>query len=113
MSDHPDVPPVSPDRPVVDGRDRSPDDLRAEVQRHSDADLQEAQQNAQQRRAELGETVAELAARLDLPTRARSRGARIGDTVLTATRAHTELIMGAVAVVLFAVVARRVRSATR
>lgn len=97
----------------MDGRGRSSDDLRAEVARHSDSDLEHARANAQGVREELGTTLTELAARLDVPTRVRGRSAHLRLTVLTAARARTELVAGTAAVVLFALVARRIRRSSQ
>ncbi len=72
-----------------------------------------ARANAQDVRGELGTTVTELAARLDVPTRVRGRIAQIRLAVLTTARAHTELVAGSVAVVLFVLVARRIHRSSR
>jgi hypothetical protein len=77
MSRDPDVPPVSPDRPFVDATDRSPEDLRAELEQLTDPLLDDAEANVRQVREELRVTVSELVERLAVPTRARRGAARL------------------------------------
>jgi hypothetical protein len=54
--------PVDPHRPVVDGRERTPEELRGELE---------------ELRQDLGSTVEELAHRVDVPTRVRERRAEV------------------------------------
>jgi ElaB/YqjD/DUF883 family membrane-anchored ribosome-binding protein len=59
------APPLADDRPFVDGAAASPEELRAEVERLRDED----RQYVDELREEVGESVAELAARLDVKAR--------------------------------------------
>jgi len=61
--------PVAPDRPVVDGRTMSPEELREEVEELRD----ERVVHIEELRAELGDTVEELALRFDVPARVQAR----------------------------------------
>lgn len=54
--------PVDPHRPVVDGREHTPEERRAELE---------------ELRQDLGSTVEELAHRVDVPTRVRERRAEV------------------------------------
>jgi MYXO-CTERM domain-containing protein len=66
---------VAPDRPVVDGSRMSAEELRAEVEQLQDADRDGVEAlRVEELREEVGETVGELAARLDVP--ARVQGSR-------------------------------------
>lgn len=60
--------PVAADRPFVDGTEKSPEEIRAEVEVLSEERLQDVEEL----RADLGDTVEELAARLDVPARVRT-----------------------------------------
>ncbi len=74
----PDVPPpVSPDRPFMDATHRSPDDLRAELERLTDPGLDDAEASVREARDELLVTVTPLVERLDVPTRARRGAAQL------------------------------------
>lgn len=64
-----DAVPVAPDRPVVDGRTISPEELREEVDELSDARVA----HIEELRAELGDTVEELVSRFDVSARVRAR----------------------------------------
>jgi len=101
---------VSPDRPFVDGAARSSDDLRAEVRQQDDPGLEDALATVEDTRAELGATAAELARRLDVPARLRDQGALARDTVSDAVRTHAGLVAGVAAVLVTALVVRRVRA---
>ena len=57
--------PLAPDRPYVDGTTASPEELRAEVERLRDED----RQHVDDLREEVGDSVAELASRLDVKSR--------------------------------------------
>ena len=59
------APPLAADRPYVDGAAASPEELRAEVERLS----QEERAHVDDLREELGDSVAELASRLDVKAR--------------------------------------------
>lgn len=59
------APPLAADRPYVDGTAASPEELRAEVDRLS----QEERFHVDDLREELGDSVAELASRLDVKSR--------------------------------------------
>ena len=59
------APPLAADRPYVDGTAASPEELRAEVERLS----QEERFHVDDLREELGDSVAELASRLDVKGR--------------------------------------------
>jgi Protein of unknown function (DUF3618) len=61
--------PVAPDRPVVDGRGKSSEELREEVVELDDDRLR----HIDELRAELGDTVEELVARLDVPARVQAK----------------------------------------
>jgi hypothetical protein len=61
--------PVAPDRPVVDGRGKSSEELREEVDELDDDRLR----HIDELRAELGDTVEELVARLDVPARVQAK----------------------------------------
>lgn len=65
------APPLDPGRPAVDGRNASPDQLRAQLA---------------QLRTDLGNTVEELTHRLDVPARARARK----DEIITRVRDRAE-----------------------
>jgi ElaB/YqjD/DUF883 family membrane-anchored ribosome-binding protein len=69
LHDTPDVPPLAPDRPVVDGTEKSSEEIRAEV----DQLAADEQRRVDELRAEVGDTVGELAARFDVPARARAK----------------------------------------
>jgi hypothetical protein len=60
-----DAPPLAADRPYVDGTAASPAELRAEVARLADED----RQHVDDLRDEVGDSVAELASRLDVKAR--------------------------------------------
>jgi MYXO-CTERM domain-containing protein len=64
-----DAVPVAADRPVVDGRAMSPEELREEVEELRD----ERVVHIEALRAELGDTVEELASRFDVPARVQAR----------------------------------------
>src|SRR3954470_14354369 len=64
-----DAVPVAPDRPVVDGRTMSPEELREEVEELRD----ERVVHIEELRAELGDTVEELASRFDVSARVQAR----------------------------------------
>jgi ElaB/YqjD/DUF883 family membrane-anchored ribosome-binding protein len=64
-----DAVPVAPDRPVVDGRRLSSEELREEVEELRD----ERVVHIEELRAELGDTVEELASRFDVPARVQAR----------------------------------------
>jgi hypothetical protein len=59
------VAPLAPDRPYVDGATASPEELRAEVEKLRDED----RQHVDELREEVGDSVAELAARFDVKSR--------------------------------------------
>jgi ElaB/YqjD/DUF883 family membrane-anchored ribosome-binding protein len=59
------APPLAADRPYVDGTAVSPEELRAEVERLSN----EEQQHVDDLREEVGDSIAELASRLDVKSR--------------------------------------------
>ncbi|WP_219418833.1 DUF3618 domain-containing protein [Pseudonocardia nigra] len=61
--------PLAPERPVVDGRAKTPEELRADVDELGDELDDERRQHIEELRAEVGETVEQLAARLDAPAR--------------------------------------------
>jgi MYXO-CTERM domain-containing protein len=63
------APKLAADRPYVDGTASSPDELRAEVERLSNEDLQ----HVDDLREEVGASVAELASRLDVKARVAER----------------------------------------
>lgn len=107
MNRDPDVPPLSPDRPYVDAADRSPEDLRAELEQLDDPGLDDAEASVREAREELRATVSELAERLDVPANARRGAARAQDTIVAAARAHARLIAAGAGVVLLALVLRR------
>jgi Protein of unknown function (DUF3618) len=107
MSRDPDVPPVSPDRPYVDATDRTPEDLRAEIEQLNDPGLDDAEANVRRAREELRATVSELAERLDVPAHARRGAARARDAAVAAARAHARLIAAGTGVLLLALVVRR------
>lgn len=96
------TPPVDPDRPVVDAR--SPQDRRAAVE---------------ELRADLGETVSELAQRVDVPARVQARREELTAQARSALDRHAPQVVrerpgavtaAAVAAVLAAVVVARVRA---
>jgi ElaB/YqjD/DUF883 family membrane-anchored ribosome-binding protein len=93
-ADPDDVPPLAADRPYVDGTTASPEELRAEVERLS----HEERQHVDDLREEVGDSVAELAARFDV--KARVAGKR-DDAVATVHqqvgRARAAATEGAVA----------------
>ncbi len=107
MSRDPDVPPVSPDRPFVDATDRSPDDLRAELEQLDNPGLDDAEANVREAREELRATVSELAERLDVPAHARRGATQARDTVVATARTHIRLIAAGAGVLLLALVLRR------
>jgi ElaB/YqjD/DUF883 family membrane-anchored ribosome-binding protein len=61
--------PVAADRPVVDGSSVSPGELRAEVEQTQDVDTR----RVEELRAEVADTVQELSARLDVPSRVKQQ----------------------------------------
>jgi ElaB/YqjD/DUF883 family membrane-anchored ribosome-binding protein len=64
-ADPDEAPPLAADRPFVDGTAVSPEELRAEVERLSNEDLQ----HVADLREEVSDSVAELASRLDVKAR--------------------------------------------
>ena len=88
------APPLDPDRPYVDGSSASPEELRAEVERLR---LQE-RRHVDDLREEVGDSVAELAARLDVKSRVSGKKdeavASVHDQV---ARARTAVAGGATA----------------
>lgn len=115
--------PVAPDRPVVDGRGKSSEELREEVDELDDDRLR----HIDELRAELGDTVEELVARLDVPARVQAKKVetvaaaqqqmdRIYRIVVEKTEAARKIlrdrpgaVAGATAAVLLLVVLRRRR----
>jgi ElaB/YqjD/DUF883 family membrane-anchored ribosome-binding protein len=63
------APPLAADRPYVDGTTTSPEELRAEVERLSN----EERQHVDDLREEVGDSIAELAARFDVKARVAER----------------------------------------
>jgi ElaB/YqjD/DUF883 family membrane-anchored ribosome-binding protein len=59
------APPLAAERPYVDGAHASPEELRAEVERLSN----EERQHVDDLREEVGDSIAELASRLDVKAR--------------------------------------------
>jgi hypothetical protein len=94
LSDADAAPPLDPDRPYVDGSSASPEELRAEVERLR---LDE-RQHVDDLREEVGDSVAELAARLDVKSRVTGKKdeavATVHDQV---ARARTAVAEGATA----------------
>jgi hypothetical protein len=68
-AESPTTAPVAPDRPVVDGTAKTPDEIRAEIAELSDERLQ----HVEEVREELAESIEEIAARLDVPARVQAR----------------------------------------
>jgi chromosome segregation ATPase len=68
-AESPTTAPVAPDRPVVDGTAKTPDEIRAEIAELSDERLQ----HVEEVREELAESIEEIAARLDVPARMHAR----------------------------------------
>lgn len=84
--------PLAPDRPYVDGTTASPEELRAEVERLRDED----RQHVDELREEVGDSVAELAARLDVKSRVTVKKDEAVATVhQQADRARTAALDGA------------------
>ena len=65
----PGAPPLSADRPYVDGTAMSPEELRAEVERLSHED----RQHVDDLREEVGDSIAALASRFDVKARVAER----------------------------------------
>jgi ElaB/YqjD/DUF883 family membrane-anchored ribosome-binding protein len=89
----PDVaPPLAADRPFVDGTAASPEELRAEVERLSN----EEQQHVDDLREEVGDSIAELASRLDVKARVAEKKDDVVATVhQKADRARAAVAGGA------------------
>ena len=68
--------PLDPHRPYVDGSAATPEQLRAEVDRHAGEEVQ----RVEEARDELAATVAELTARLDPRPRLHSAAERVVET---------------------------------
>jgi ElaB/YqjD/DUF883 family membrane-anchored ribosome-binding protein len=112
------APPLAADRPFVDGTSASPEELRAEVERLSN----EERQHVDDLREEVGDSIAELASRLDVKSRVAERKddavaaahqrvdrarAAAADTAVAAkdtARENPGLVAGAAAAVLVVVV---------
>jgi len=97
---------VSPDRPVVDGTEATPKELRAEVEREVERMQDDGVQEIEHVREDLGETLDELSSRLDVPARLRTAGREAGGA--GAVRA---VAASAVVAIVVAVVVRRRRAA--
>jgi hypothetical protein len=91
--------PVAADRPVVDGTSVSPDELRAEVQQGQGPEPR----RVEELRADVADTVQELSARLDVPSRVKQQAsanlqatrevARENPGVLAAAAASVALVV--------------------
>jgi hypothetical protein len=102
--------PLASDRPYVDGTTASPEELRAEVERLRDED----RQHVDDLREEVGDSVAELASRLDVKSRVAEKKDEAVATVqeqVDRARSNPGAIAGVVAalLVLLAIVLRRRR----
>ena len=88
------VPPLAADRPYVDGTTASPEQLRAEVERLSN----ENRQHVDDLREEVGDSVAQLAAKFDVKSRVADRKDEAVATVhQQVDRARTAVAEGTVA----------------
>lgn len=76
------LPPLADDRPYVDGTAASAEDLRAEVERLSN----EERQHVDDLREEVGDSLAELAARFDVKARVAERR----DEAVAAVHEHVD-----------------------
>lgn len=96
-----DVVPLDPDRPYVDGSAATPEQLRAEVDRHTGEHVE----RVEAARDELAATLTELSGRLD----PRPRVQDLGQRVVAALR--RPVVLGPAAALAALVVLRRVRRA--
>ena len=88
------APPLAADRPYVDGAALSAEELRAEVARLGDED----RQHVDDLREEVGDSVAELASRLDVRTRmTEKKDDAVASVHQQVDRARTAVAEGAVA----------------
>jgi hypothetical protein len=98
---------VAPDRPVVDGTKVSADELRAQVEVLDD----DTRARVEELREQVGDTVGELAKRLDVPAQWRARRDQlIGDVrrgASDAARSPAVLTLAGVAALVLVAVARR------
>lgn len=101
---------VAPSRPFVDGTTRSPAELRAEAAALAGAaGTQDARQHVEDVRAEIGETLGELASRADVRARLGARR----DTAVAVVRARPVRSAAAAVALGALLVARRVRRRRR
>lgn len=84
--------PKEDDRPVVDGTRATPDELRAEVERLTD----ERRQEADELREDIGATVHELAGRLGVPSRAKTRLRAVPPTAWAGVAGTAAVVAGLV-----------------
>lgn len=89
-----DVPPLAADRPFVDGTAATPEELRAEIERLSN----EKRQHVDDLREEVGDSVAQLAARFDVKARmTEKRDDAVASVAQQVDRARTAAVDGAAA----------------
>jgi hypothetical protein len=86
MSENTTPPPVARDRPYVDGTASTSAELTAAVAEEVAELDDELRQDIEARRAEVGDTVAELATRLDVPARVRAGREDVAAAVRARTR---------------------------
>jgi ElaB/YqjD/DUF883 family membrane-anchored ribosome-binding protein len=103
--------PVAADRPVVDGTSVSPDQLRAEVEQTQDIDTRPVEEL----RADVADTVQELSARLDVPSRVKQQASANLQATREVARENPGILAAAAASVALVVIAlwRRSRRSGR
>ncbi|HEY0813135.1 MAG TPA: hypothetical protein VGE11_07620 [Pseudonocardia sp.] len=102
-----------PDLPFVDGTELSAAELRAQVEALDDAGFDSAAlAEVEELRAEVAETVGELAKRVDVPARLQAQRDQAAAVIRQGTRSPAALVLAGIGVllVLVAAVRRRRRS---
>jgi ElaB/YqjD/DUF883 family membrane-anchored ribosome-binding protein len=103
--------PVAADRPVVDGTSVSPDELRAEVEQAQGPEPR----RVEELRADVADTVQELSARLDVPSRVKQQASANLQATREVARENPGILAAAAASVALVVIAlwRRSRRSGR
>jgi hypothetical protein len=105
------VGPVAADRPVVDGTGVSPDELRAEVEQAQGPEPR----RVEELRADVADTVQELSARLDVPSRVKQQASANLQATREVARENPGILAAAAALVVLVMIGlwRRSRRSSR